>query len=78
MSKLRQKRPRVRLKRAAYSELHRKVLMRDGWRCQQCGSSINLQVHHIRSRSKLGDDNEENLITLCADCHVARHSWRKS
>jgi 5-methylcytosine-specific restriction endonuclease McrA len=34
-----------------------------------CGSSDHLQVHHICSRSLLGDDTEGNLITLCADCH---------
>jgi 5-methylcytosine-specific restriction endonuclease McrA len=78
MSELRQKRPRVRLKRAAYSEFHRQVLMRDGWRCQQCGSSIHLQVHHLQPRSKLGNDTSENLITLCADCHWAAHLLRKS
>ena len=27
----------------------------------------------LRSRSRLGDDAEENLITLCAGCHRARH-----
>jgi hypothetical protein len=30
-------------------------------------------VHHIRSRSALGDDTDENLITLCADCHRQFH-----
>jgi len=29
----------------------------------------NLQVHHIQSPSRLGDETEENLITLCAVCH---------
>jgi 5-methylcytosine-specific restriction endonuclease McrA len=73
MSQLRQKRPRRKLDRAAYGELHRQVLIRDGWRCQRCGCSENLEVHHIRARSKLGDDSLENLITLCTDCHRAAH-----
>jgi 5-methylcytosine-specific restriction endonuclease McrA len=78
MSELRQKHPRLRLKHAAYAELHQRVLRRDGWRCQQCGRSDNLEVHHIRARSKLGNDAEDNLITLCADCHQSVHlSGRK-
>ncbi|PYU19637.1 MAG: hypothetical protein DMG32_24045 [Acidobacteria bacterium] len=54
--------------------LHRSVLQRDGWRCQSCGSRTALEVHHITPRSKLGDDVEENLITLCWECHRQIHS----
>ena len=45
----------------------------DSWRCQNCGTAGNLQVHHIQSRRKLGTDSLENLITLCAGCHEALH-----
>jgi hypothetical protein len=31
------------------------------------------KVHHLCSRSLLGDDASENLITLCADCHSDVH-----
>jgi 5-methylcytosine-specific restriction endonuclease McrA len=37
------------------------------------GSLRDLQVHHMQSRSLLGDDTEENLITLCAPCHTQIH-----
>ena len=67
------KRPRVQLDREAYQELCRQVLQRDGWRCQQCGSRTNLQVHHIQLRSQSGDDVERNLITLCSECHDQIH-----
>ena len=30
--------------------------------------AVELEVHHIQSRSLLGDDAEENLITLCTQC----------
>jgi 5-methylcytosine-specific restriction endonuclease McrA len=53
-----------------YRELRRKVLKRDGWRCQYCGSMQNLQVHHRQFRNQLGADEEDNLITLCKGCHV--------
>jgi hypothetical protein len=30
-------------------------------------------VHHMVFRSQLGDDVEENLITLCCNCHQKVH-----
>ena len=53
--------------------LRRRVLKRDGWRCQVCGSMRQLEVHHRQFRSHSGEDTEENLITLCAGCHVSIH-----
>lgn len=78
MSKLRPRQPRVRLEPEAYEDLRKEILARDNWRCQNCGAVENLQVHHIQSRSRLGDDTFENLITLCARCHEALHRNRKS
>ncbi|MFQ5683613.1 MAG: HNH endonuclease [Candidatus Binatia bacterium] len=72
MSQLR-KRPRLRLDSGAYQPLRRVVLERDGWRCQNCGLAANLHVHHIQPRSHLGDDLQQNLITLCASCHRDAH-----
>ena len=67
------RRPRFKLDPTSYKDLHRGILERDGWRCQLCGSMSNLQVHHIQARSRLGDDSEENLITVCASCHQMIH-----
>jgi 5-methylcytosine-specific restriction endonuclease McrA len=67
------RRPRLRLDAASYKTLCQIVLKRDGWRCQNCGNPADLQVHHICSRSSLGSDVEENLITLCATCHRQIH-----
>jgi 5-methylcytosine-specific restriction endonuclease McrA len=67
------KQSRLKLNRKSYVELWKQVLVRDGWRCQNCGCMKVLQVHHIRSRGLLGDDREKNLITLCADCHRLIH-----
>jgi len=71
--KVRCKSPRLRLDANSYRELHRHVLERDGWRCQSCGSMQHLQVHHLKFRSQSGGDVEQNLITLCADCHAQVH-----
>jgi 5-methylcytosine-specific restriction endonuclease McrA len=33
----------------------------------------HLQVHHLKFRSQSGGDEEQNLITLCAECHAQLH-----
>ncbi len=53
--------------------LRQQVLRRDGWRCQLCGTRSNLEVHHQQFRSHSGHDSEENLITLCTQCHAGIH-----
>jgi 5-methylcytosine-specific restriction endonuclease McrA len=72
------KRPRRRLDPDGYRRLREEVLKRDGWRCQSCGTSQKLQVHHQQRRSALGDDGADNLLTLCADCQRDVHKYCKS
>jgi len=73
MQKFRQKHPRLKLSLEEYAFLREQVLQRDRWRCQECGSSTQLEVHHLIKRSQLGDDTVDNLLTLCAACHRRRH-----
>lgn len=73
MNGVRRRIPRKRLDPNSYRRLARQVLKRDRWCCQFCGSQVNLQVHHIKWRSHLGNDREENLITVCASCHNEIH-----
>jgi 5-methylcytosine-specific restriction endonuclease McrA len=73
MDRLRPKQPRLKLDAEIYRALRHKVLARDKWRCQSCGSMNNLQVHHLQPRSQLGSDVLQNLISLCAECHAKRH-----
>jgi 5-methylcytosine-specific restriction endonuclease McrA len=63
----------IRLDAEAYRELRERVLRRDNWRCQFCGSMANLEIHHQQFRSHSGTDTEENLITLCNGCHSYIH-----
>jgi len=67
------KRPRLRLDPEAYDRLCQEILERDGWRCQSCGTMRGLEVHHQCWRSALGDDAQQNLITLCHRCHWQIH-----
>ena len=76
MTQFRPRRPRLRLDPESYSRLRQQVLVRDGWCCQDCGHSTGLEVHHIQARSGLGDDAEQNLITVCTSCHRAVHGRR--
>ena len=51
------------------------VLHRDNYTCQCCGKkNCRLEVHHIKFRSNGGTDDEENLITLCKECHDGVHA----
>ena len=74
MNAIRPKVPRLRLDPISYEALRQEVLRRDGWRCQSCGVMSTLEVHHKEFRSRSGDDSEENLITLCDDCHKLAHA----
>jgi 5-methylcytosine-specific restriction protein A len=74
MNPIGQNLPRLRLDHVSYESLRQQILHRDGWRCQACGVTSNLEVHHKEFRSHLGDDSEENLITLCAQCHARIHA----
>ena len=57
-----------------YSSRREAILHRDNYTCQCCGKkNCRLEVHHIRFKSDGGTDDEENLITLCEDCHKGVH-----
>jgi hypothetical protein len=48
------------------------VFARDGWRCTvpACSSRRNLHDHHIRFRSRGGDNARDNRTTVCAAHHL--------
>jgi 5-methylcytosine-specific restriction endonuclease McrA len=64
---------RIDLGKQIYWRLMKRVLERDGWRCQKCGSLENLLVHHKMKRSQLGNDSLDNLVTVCAYCQMEEH-----
>lgn len=58
-----------------YSSRREAILHRDNYTCQCCGKkNCRLEVHHIKFKSNGGTDDEENLITLCTDCHKGVHA----
>ena len=54
-------------------DFREKVLWRDGYQCQRCGSSDHLQAHHIQHKAHGGSNTPHNGITLCETCHQALH-----
>lgn len=53
------------------------TLMRDGFKCTECGKSkVRLEAHHIVWKRRGGKDALDNLKTLCVRCHKAVHDGR--
>jgi hypothetical protein len=50
----------------AWKRLRAARLSIDGYRCQGCGSTENLEVHHRRG---MASQDVGDLITLCRTCH---------
>lgn len=48
--------------------IRRKVLERDKYRCQYCGSTSNLCIGHKTPRCRGGDNSLSNLEVICKDC----------
>lgn len=58
-----------------HSSRRKAVLHRDNYTCQCCGKkNCQLQTHHIIFRSRGGTDDENNMITLCKECHADVHN----
>lgn len=56
-----------------WNEIRTQVLMSDNYKCGNCGSTVNLDVHHIVPISKGGTNNFANLKTICRECHKKIH-----
>ena len=58
-----------------YSSRREAILHRDNYTCQCCGKkNCRLEVHHVKFKRDGGTDDEENLLTLCEDCHKGVHA----
>jgi hypothetical protein len=65
----------TRAKQTIPPALRRRVMRRDGGRCQVpgCRHAVFTDVHHLRPRSEGGANTLENLVTLCSAHHRAIH-----
>ena len=68
-----------------WAKKREEILLRDGHKCVNCGSKLNLQVHHrqyhlLRESKKFIKPWEYKtmyLITLCLNCHKIGHNYYK-
>ena len=60
------------LSSTTWLELRALILKRDGFKCCSCGSSYELQVHHITYKD-IYNEKPEQLVTLCKTCHTKLH-----
>lgn len=50
--------------------MRKRVLDRDGHKCVKCGAcEVPLQLDHVVAVQKFGAHTDNNLVTLCIDCH---------
>jgi 5-methylcytosine-specific restriction endonuclease McrA len=60
-----------------WQELKHQVLVRDGYRCANCGGTGEMHVHHIVPLANGGSNQLTNLKALCKDCHQRIHPHMK-
>jgi 5-methylcytosine-specific restriction endonuclease McrA len=44
---------------------------RAGGRCEVCGETSGLELHHLNGDAT--DNRDENLALVCRDCHAQAH-----
>ena len=67
--------PRARAKQTIPPALRRAILLRDQQRCRApgCKNATFLDLHHIKLRSEGGQNDPDNLVTVCSVHHRAAH-----
>ncbi|MCP4363526.1 MAG: hypothetical protein GY796_36470 [Chloroflexi bacterium] len=63
---------RRHLKSDKWQKTRLRILRRDGFKCTKCRSRDRLQVHHL-TYERVGNEDDDDLITLCDDDHAAVH-----
>lgn len=62
----------VYLRSPHWLEIREETLAKSGHTCSKCGTTVNLNVHHL-NYDNLGHEKEEDLIVLCRKCHREEH-----
>jgi hypothetical protein len=52
-----------------------RAVRRAGFRCEDCGRRVALQVHHLTYLHR-GRERRRELVALCRHCHNVRHGAR--
>ena len=69
------KKPIERQEASPYSIARKQAIKRDGYKCQYCGSTENLTIHHVLPKWRFPEfySDVNNLCTLCVRCHESYH-----
>lgn len=54
-----------------WKQTRKRILLRDNYKCQECGKETYLHIHHIKYR--FASNLDQDLITLCKFCHAKKH-----
>ncbi len=57
----------------AWRTVRATVLARDHHRCTRCGTTEQLEVHHLVPVAEGGTVDLDRLTVLCSPCHHAQH-----
>ena len=63
------------LKDGRWQRRRLEIMQRDDFKCTKCGTTNDLNVHHLRyiEGRKPWEYENADLVTLCGDCHKATH-----
>ena len=70
--------PRRKSRKVINNSLKYDVMRRDNFKCNYCGkspatdSNVELEIDHIIPVSKGGDNNIDNLKTICKNCNIGK------
>jgi hypothetical protein len=56
-----------------FAKIRIEIRQQRGNACEECGTTNNLHVHHIRYPEDGEYERPEDLLVLCRTCHGAKH-----
>ncbi len=63
----------IRYQKTEAELLREQVFRKYNYQCNECGSHNMLQIHHLLEVQYGGEDNIDNMILLCENCHQKKH-----
>lgn len=59
-----------------WSAVRRRIIERAGGSCERCRERPPKHIHHL-CYQRLGEENDDDLMAVCVECHQALHPDRK-
>ena len=61
-----------------WQKIRARIIQRRLFRCEQCGSRKQLEVHHLTYKRVGGNEKDDDLEVLCRSCHKIEHLRKKA